>query len=147
MKKIKLYELFIEANDEFKFSLFDKNSLFNEGFFYKEWLKYTYFSHFKKEVFSYLDNMKVVEIEGFADQDHLFVGNAGYGYELLPKCYEYYDKRKLRIPSSYSYALFTRLEYAVDYKKTIEKDINFWLIRIKEKENSSKSNQKQMFKI
>jgi hypothetical protein len=134
MKKIKLYELFIRSSSELNAS-----SLFDEGFFYKQWLEYINFSDFQKQVFGYLDNIKVIEIKGFADQDHFFAYNAGYGYELLPKCYKYYDKRKLNIETDFSYALFTRLEYAVDYKKAIKKNVNSWLSNIRLKEDRFKS--------
>jgi hypothetical protein len=133
MKKIKLYELIINVNDEL-----DERCLFDEGLFYKEWLSYINFSDFQKQVFNYLDNMKIKEIQGFADEDYLFAKNTDFAYERLPKCYKYYDERKLVIPSDISCGLFTRPEYAVDYVKIVKKNIDRWLNNIRKKENLNK---------
>ena len=83
-------------------------------------------------------NIKIKEIQGFADEDHLFAKNTDYAYERLPKCHKYYDKRKLAIPSDISCELFTRPEYAVDYVKIVKKNINRWLNNIRKKENLNK---------
>jgi len=142
MKKIKLYELIINVNDEL-----DERCLFDEGLFYKEWLNYINFSDFQKQVFNHLENLKVRCIEGYADETHLFAKNTDFAYEHLPKCYKYYDKRKLNIPydkrklnipSELSYALFTDPSYIVDYIKDIKKNVDRWLNNIRKKENLNK---------
>lgn len=133
MRKIKLYELIINVNDEL-----DKLCLFDEGLFYKEWLNYINFSDFEKQVFNHLENLKVQCIEGYADETHLFAKNTGFAYEHLPKCYKYYDKRKLNIPSELSYALFTDPSYIVDYIKDIKKNVDHWLNNIRKKEGLNK---------
>lgn len=133
MRKIKLYELIINVNDEL-----DEICLFDEGLFYKEWLNYINFSDFEKQVFNHLENLKVRCIEGYADETHLFAKNTDYGYELLPKCYKYYHKRKLNIPAEFSYALFTDPSYIVDYIKDIKKNVDRWLDNIRKKEGLNK---------
>ncbi len=133
MRKIKLYELIINVNDEL-----DKLCLFDEGLFYKEWLNYINFSDFEKQVFNHLENLEVRCIEGYADENNLFAKNTDFAYEHLPKCYKYYDKRKLNIPSEWSYALFTDPSYIVDYIKDIKKNVDRWLNNIRKKEGLNK---------
>lgn len=134
MKRIKLYEITINVNDEL-----DKFCLFDEGLFYKEWLKYINFRAFEKQVFSYLDNMKIIQIDGYADNDHLFAKTIDYGYELLPKCYTYYNNPELnldrrQIPSEYALKLCTKSSDAVKTVEIIEKEVWSWLDNIRKKE-------------
>ena len=50
MKKVKLYEIVINLDDEL-----DKFCLFDEGLFYSQWLDYFNFRDFEKQVYYYLD--------------------------------------------------------------------------------------------
>ena len=134
MKKVKLYEIVINLNDEL-----DKFCLFDEGLFYSQWLDYFNFRDFEKQVYYYLDNVKINEINGYADEDHLFAETTDCGYELLPKCYAYYNNFNLslaqrEILSQYALKLFTKPDDAVQTVERMKKKVESWLNIIRKKE-------------
>lgn len=124
MKKINLYQLRIPNNDEL-----NGYCLLDEGEFYIEWTAYPSFRDFEKQVYKYLDNLKVSQVKAYYDDVHLFIDQGGY-YNLAKKSLSYYAKKNLNIKDK-NIAMpdptFINPDDVVEFTRLIKGNVEFWL--------------------